>query len=394
MIAPDRRRARGWVDHVRSGGTTPWSDWQDRADWPERAEQAEQAEQQGHFLPGAQQLELLRRVNLAARTSVPTELAGRILTASAPGRGRPDLELVGAGAISRFGPRPVDPVALPADELVRVATGLLADDLLADDLVAAGPPRTPRPLTRPWRRAYRMVGDPALADAFRAQLVARGRPPGGRHPRILVLCAPLDRMLASAFTARSFDTGGPAWPEWVAISAARDRLAPRVDLVRVARTWAERVGHDRVTIVVDPHAVPELVGVRGRLVVPPPLSADAVELARRVASVLGLLVAPDRRASLLREGLAPRLRDAVGGALAVPDAHRDWLSGRARQLRDDLRRAGHQVAGGDLDVVLPTYAPAGPVDPDGEVGVADERLLELAIGLLLRASRPGREAIV
>ncbi|MDO9457564.1 hypothetical protein, partial [Nocardioides sp.] len=128
-------RAWGWVASLRDGGTTPWAAWTAEADRTSR------------LLPGAQQLEVLRRVNLAyaaaGRRPDPV-LVERVVTASAPGRGRPDLELVGAVAETAYGPRPVDPADLPADELLRVTT-----NLLAEDLVAAGVPPQPRPR---WRR--------------------------------------------------------------------------------------------------------------------------------------------------------------------------------------------------------------------------------------------------
>ncbi len=108
-----RARAWAWVAHLRSGGTTPWRSWT-----------SADAADQGRFLPGAQQLELLRRLNLAGQPSAA--LVDGVLAASAPGRGRPDLELVGVDEERRFGPPAVDPAALPDDELLRVATGLLA----------------------------------------------------------------------------------------------------------------------------------------------------------------------------------------------------------------------------------------------------------------------------
>ena len=366
---PDRRLAWGWVAHLRAGGTTPWADWSERG---------ERAAETGRFLPGAQQLELLRRVNLATRTPVAERLATRVLEASAPGRGRPDLELTGADSGSRFGPRPVDPTALPDDELLRVAAGLIAEDLVAAGL----PARLPPPLTRPWRRSYRIVGDPVLADPLRAGLVARGRPPGGGHPRILVMGGPTDRMLADAFQARALDVGGPPWHDWMAVLVERDHLAPRVDLAQVARVWERRTSVDRVTLVLDPRAVPRLVGLRRRLSVPPPLAAEAVDLARRVAGVLGLLVPPDRRTALLRETLAPRLADTSGSTWGVPADLRPWLTERAGRMHEQLRRAGYAVAGGDLDGVLPAY-------PDDAVDhVADDRVLGLAIDLLLMGPAP------
>ncbi len=181
------------------------------------------------------------------------------------------------------------------------------------------PRERPAPMTRPWRRPYRLVGDPVLADPLRAQLVARGRPPGGGGARILVLGGAVDEMLADAFEARALDCGGPSWPDWLDVLAARDELAPRIDLAAVARAWARRTSPERVTLVLDAGRVARLVGVR-RLTVPEPLAADAVDLARRVAAVLGLLVTQERRSALLRRTLAPRLRVVRGPRLAVPAA--------------------------------------------------------------------------
>ena len=70
------RRAWGWVQHLRHGGTTPWAEWTRTAD------------PAGAVVPGAQQLELLRHLNQAG-TPTP-RLVDRVLEASAPGRGLPD----------------------------------------------------------------------------------------------------------------------------------------------------------------------------------------------------------------------------------------------------------------------------------------------------------------
>ncbi len=70
----------------------------------------------GRYLPGAQQLELLRRLNLAGRPTAA--LAERVLEASAPGRGTPDLELVGAAeesAVRAAADRAARPARLRAD---------------------------------------------------------------------------------------------------------------------------------------------------------------------------------------------------------------------------------------------------------------------------------------
>lgn len=355
------RRAWGWVAALRSGDTTPW------------AEFAGTGDPGGPYLPGAQQLELLRRLN---RTGRPTpELVERVLTASAPGRGRPDLQLAGVADASPFGPRPVDPADLPDAELTRVATGLIAEDL-----VAAGAPRagaTTRP--RPWRRSYRLVGDPWLADPVRAELRRRGRPPGGRRPTVYVLGTDLATMLAHAWTTRAFDEGGATWRDWLGGFAVHDRMPPRADLVTAARSWAERVGRGRVEIVLDASRLPALVGVRRPLPAPPALSADAVDLARQVGSPLGLLVLPDDRARLLREILGPRLADAPGRPLGVPPAHVEWVTARAERMREVLLRAGYAVHG-DPDTLVPDAAQEDTVEgtaPD------DAGVLALAVRLLL-----------
>ena len=83
------RRAWGWVAALRAGATTPWQEFTGGGDRGDR------------YLPGAQQLELLRRLNTAGQPGA--DLVERVLTASAPGRGRADLQLVGAAEESGSG---------------------------------------------------------------------------------------------------------------------------------------------------------------------------------------------------------------------------------------------------------------------------------------------------
>ena len=353
---PGIRRAWGWAAHLRDGGTTPWRDW------------AVEGTAHGRHLPGAQQLELLRRLNAAG--DVSDGLATRVLEASAPGRGRPDLELVGSVDVLAFGPPPVDPADLSADELLRVAAGLLAEDVHAAGLPVAG---TVRP--RPWRTRYRLVGDPMLADPRRADLGSRGRPPGGRNELVVVLGTDVAQMMVDIWTARSIGVGTTPWGEWVRRARRLDALPRRIDLPRVARTAAERVGVRRVRVVLDVDALPRLVGVRRPLAAAPELSADAVELARRTGQVLGLLATPVERAALLREVLVPRLAEHPGPALVLPRRHVEWVRGHARTMRDELARAGYPVHG-DPDGLL-------PVDRPGVTRPSDAGVLALALRLLL-----------
>jgi hypothetical protein len=360
-----RGRAWGWVAHLRDGGTTPWMAWTGSADPGPRA------------LPGAQQLELLRRIN--ERERPPAGLVDRVLAASAPGRGRPDLELAGVEDVQRFGPRPVDPSALTATELLRVATGLIAQDL-----VATGPPTevtAPRPRRR--RRRYRLAGDPWLVAATRAALVQEGRPPGGPRAFVHVLGTDLASMLRDSWTTGAFTEGGPPWPDFLARLQQRDRVARRVDLPAIAERWRRTPGPIGVDVVLDLAELPRLVGARrSRQVVgdvSTAVAAHAAELARQVAAPLGLEVVPPERAELLRGVLLPRLAGVPGRPVQVPHAQREWVEEQATGMRGALLRGGYPVVG-DLDLLLPRWA----AEPAGVGGPELGDVLDLAIELLLR----------
>ena len=201
----------------------PWADW------------AGTAEPGGQFVPGAQQLELLRRLNQAGAPS--SQLRERVLAASAPGRGQPDLELLGAATESRFGPRPVDPGTLPDRELLRVAASILAEDVVARGLPS--PPRVGRP--RPWRRPYRLLGDPELV------VPALGRP---RRPRPSPRRTPRRSTWSSPPTSAGCSpTCGPRAPSTPGSAAGgsgcdgwqRNRALPGpIDPLHLARTQTGR----------------------------------------------------------------------------------------------------------------------------------------------------------
>lgn len=350
-------RAWGWVAHLRTGGTTPWAQWQ---------EPAPPAEQSGRYLPGAQQLELLRRLNLVGPP--PAELADRVLTASAPGRGLPDLGLEGVLPPSTFGSPPVDPADLAPEELVRVATALLAEDV-----VAAGDPDEPHRV-RLLRRRYRMLGDPELARPIREALIADGRPPGGPSATVVVLGTGLDRMLAHEWTARSFGAGVRPWGEYLAGERRRSSLSPRLDLAAVAHHWAGRVGIGRVHVVVgDTRRAARLAGRRRPVPDLTELSADAVELGRRTAPVVGTLVSPERRSTLMWHRFRPALAAYAGPPLLVPARHHAWLAGCTADLRRRLSAGGYAVHG---DLPEPSVRP-GVTAPD------EEGVLALAMRVLL-----------
>ena len=153
-------------------------------------------------------------------------------------------------------------------------------------------------------------------------------------------------MLADAFEPRALDTGGPAWERWLAILAARNRSPPRIDLAGSPAAGRSGPRPDRVTSCSTRLRSRRLAGVRRGLTAP----RDPVRRRRSTwpggwRRVLGLLVVPDRRAALLRETLAPRLRGFGGPPLTIPDERRDWVEERAAGCADRLRRAGYPVLG-------------------------------------------------
>lgn len=368
-----RRRAWGWAAALRGGATTRWLEWPD--------DDAAQGDPFAPSLPGAQQLALLRRLNEAARASgrsVPLATADRVLAAGVSGRGRGELPLVGAGEPGRFGLRPVDPDALSDDELLRVAAGLLADDVAA----SAVAPEPPRPLVervrevrRPWLRSFLVVGVQWRAEYARAGLAAQGHRPGGRRPTAYLLADDLGAVLAHAWTARAFDQGGPTWIDFVRNCATYGNLPPRADLPRMARSATHKYGAGNVVVVLDPSALAAELGVRA-LQEPPRLGAQAIDLVRRVGEPLGLLVGHERRPALLRETLAGRLDGLGGPAPTVPPQWESWLSSQAERIRHDIAAAGYPVLG-DLDRLVPEPLPDEPALP------AEAAVLDLALGLLL-----------
>ena len=209
----------------------------------------------GRLLPGAQQLELLRRLNAGRpprRRRWSSGVLGRQRARPRPARPRAGRR---RRRVAASGPPPVDPADLPDGELVRVAAGVLAEDV-----VAAGVPPAPRGRRAAAlaARATACVGDPELADPLRA---AAGRPrPAARRPR------PARR--SSLGTDRRPDagrrldraapstTGAPALARLAAAAAAPPRPAPgpRRPARRRPRPGRGRVGRDRVHVVLDPGA--------------------------------------------------------------------------------------------------------------------------------------------
>lgn len=372
-------RAWAWVAHLRAGGTTPWAEFH------------QETEPHGPWLPGAIQLEVARRLNLVRRDSA---LVDRILDSSAPGRGQPDLELLGAGEGRRFGPPPVDPAALPPAELVRMAVGVLAEMVAETDVapgVSGSGTRSTQPSGAPWRQAFHLVGNPFAADETRAALRSAGKLSGRRAPVALVIADDLDTMLADLWAWRVRHTVHADWPWWVANWARKDQLPPRLNLPRVLRTWADRVGVSRVHVVVGPEPAAEvarLLGVRRPLAAPlRPPSPEATAVVRHTNAVLRVIVDEDRHQRLLDGVLLPVLAEERGRRTAVPAEHRDWVRRRAGMLRDGLL-SGEYPVHGDPDLLVPADR-----EPDGRengTGPTDEGILDVALRALLGVKEAGR----
>ena len=364
------RRAWAWVEHLRQGGTTPWASFTD------------EGEARGPLLPGAIQLEVLRRLNLLAGTPQPA-LADRVLESSAPGRGQPDLQLAGAIDWSGFGPPPVDPADLTSDELVRLAVGVLAELTVDAD---PGPVEAPRlPKRMPWRRAFHVVGNPLAGDETREALARAGRHSGRRSPVAVVLADDLGGMFADLWTWRVRRTLSTPFPSWVGQWAKRDELPRPLDTAAVAARWARKVGADNVHVVVQRHPeaeVARIVGARRPLDgAHAGLSGAAAQLVRNANGVLRVLVDADRHQHLLDTVLLPWLADEHGPRWAVPKRHEEWVRRRAERLREELS-AGRYALHGDLDLLVP--GPGNAQQP------SDVAVLDIALRTLLRAKEEVR----
>lgn len=342
MTVDPHAKAWGWVAHLIDGGVTPWSSYAGR-----------DAAAAGERLPGAQQLELLRRVNQA--TGGRSRGAGSIIRASLAGRGQPEQGLVGLDDV-----RPgVEPSRLPDGELLRVAASALADALIVGGL----PEPEEAPPARRRRRHFTLVGDPWVAIPLRHELTQAGYPPGGPRSHTYVVGGRFDQLVVNAWSAACFDNGPAPWETWLAKWAERDRPPARVDLVKIAGRHRPRARS--VDLVLDPELLRGLVGVRRPLTVPAPISVHALEMARRVAVVLGGLVSAEERKVLLRARLLPALSAVAGPRLALPQQQMPWAISQSQRMRRELTEAGYPVHGswdanwdiGDSDtasVAIPT----------------------------------------
>lgn len=358
-------RAWAWVEHLRRGGSTPWAAYHHAS------------ETQGPWLPGAIQLEVARRLNAVGGedTTAHRALVDRVLDSSGPGRGQPDLQLVGAAVESPFGPRPVDPATLPVQELVRMAVGVLAELAVDRDPGPRDPVAPPRPRLLPG--GFRLLGDPVHIEQTRAALARAGRRPSRRPRTAVVLADDLGVVLADVWQWRVRQGASASWPAWLGSWTARDELPPYADLARIARRWAERVGSERVHVVVQQHPTAEvgrIVAARGPVdAAHSGLSGHATALLREVNVVLRVLVDAERHRHLLDTVLLPLLAGEHGPPPSLPPRAEAWVRRRAERLRDQLVAGGYSLHG-DPERLVPAPRAAAPTD-EGVLGVALRALL-------------------
>ncbi|MEP7089837.1 MAG: hypothetical protein ABI776_06970, partial [Nocardioidaceae bacterium] len=300
-------------------------------------------------------------------------LADLVTARSGPGRGRAQQPLGRPGdAARRIGAPAVDPADLPVEELLRIGIGALAELLLAAP-AHSEPERVRRRRLLTRSPAFVLDGAPVTTSAVRRALGAAGHVEGGRSPRVVLLAQPVDRGLAQVWSAR-VQAGAPVrWAGFVQRWAERDVLPGGADVPGLARLWADRLGAERVHVVVatseesaTARTVAEVLGVRvgpgGASPGPGPegLSGAAVDVARRVNAVLAVRAAQERHAVLLRRLVGTLSREPSGPALTVPEAFADWARGRGVRMGEELSAGDYPVLGRPAALVPGGDLPSHP----------------------------------
>lgn len=366
MRPADSALESAWVRHLVGGGTTPWTAFRAAAGAVEDSPRAE-------AVPGAQHLELLRRLNETG--GVSAAVTAEVLHASLPGRGKPELRLPGSQP-PRWGFPPMDPSKIPAGDLLRVVTGVLAARLGQAE-IAPQPARPPRR----WARQYELAGDPWARAQYAAALRADGRLPGGAAAHVVLLAQPFDQLLAAHWGWRAHREPITSWTHWLHQLRAHRGLPARLDLATRAARAAQRVGRRRVHVVFDPAAVPGLVGMRRLPVATAPPSAATLDLARHVTTALVVRTQTERRHALMWQVFRPLTADLGGAALQVPAELLPWVQQQASQMARQLNEAGYPVHG-DLDTLIPTSAGTS----GAEAEVSDENTVAQGMKLLRQLS--------
>jgi hypothetical protein len=352
-------RVRAWAGLLRAGSTQTWS-----AFLGGPAAEAG-ATDSGSLLPGAAQLELVRR--LAAGSGDGDELpdfaglADLVLTTAGPGRGLVDVPLPWPGASTGstsevlIGTPPVEPDRLPADEILRVAAGVLARLLAAETGSPVRPPSRP---WRPWRRGFTLLGAPTTVEQVRAALLARGLREGGSRTTYLVLGGPLEDLMAQRWSARVRAGAGLRWQRMWRTAATNDRVPPGIALPTIAGQLADQFTPARVHVVLAPDAsatlalVGEILGV-STAPVAGRYDVLATDLLRRVNPVLSLTVGEDARRQVVHHVWPEISAGEEPGPLGAPAAQLDWAVTAGERMAVGLS-GGRYAVHGDPALVVPT----------------------------------------
>ncbi|QWC86321.1 hypothetical protein KLP28_06410 [Nocardioidaceae bacterium] len=400
---PDFQAAAwSWVHHLRAGGSTPWDTWS-AGEVPSAAPPA-----YGVPLPGAAQLELLRRLAERAEHSVGSgtaadfaALADTVMAVSGPGRGLPELPLPGAPVEGSSGPRPVPMDELPPAELVRVASGVLVSLLLRHDGVPAVRDHGTK---QPWRRAVKITGAPQTVDSLRGQLRQRAYDDAGPLEAAVVVVLPVDVMAAEVWAHRVLRGAEVKWGRFWAKWHSDDQLPVYADPASLAEKWVDRLGADRVFVVVAPSSARAAqlldqvleVDLEPQDVGHLDLGAACVEVVRNVNTALGVATDEEGRNEARRtlrrllavetrtQGHRPSGADVVP---APPAQLRGWLQDMARESQARLAESGCVIVG-DLEDHGPREALGLPEGPD------EHAVLEAAVTGCLAVARGlhGRES--
>jgi hypothetical protein len=360
-------RVRAWAGELRTGSSQTWQAFLDGS-----AAAAASVGPDGP-LPGAAQLELVRRL-AAAGPSLDrfAELADLVLETAGPGRGLVDAPLPWPAA-RRVGTPPVEPDALPAEEILRACAGVLARLLAAEAELPAT--RRPRPW-RPWRRGFTLLGAPTTVDLVRVALLERGLREGGSHTTWFVLGGPLEDLMAQRWSVRVRAGAGVRWQRLWRTAATNDRLPPGIALPTIARHVADEFDPARVHVVLAEHptqalrVVADVLGVPGGRI-EPRVDVLATDLLRRVNPVLGLAVGEEARRRVVERVWPEIAAGEEPGTLGAPAAHLDWAVTTGERMARALS-GGRYAVHGDPAIVVPTRRPdvRRVPDPDAVLGHA------------------------
>jgi hypothetical protein len=346
-------RVRAWAGELRTGSSQTWREFLDRPDGA-----TEPLPPDGP-LPGAAQLELVRRLAAQDGSARFAELADLVLDTAEPGRGLVDAPLPWP-AVRPVGTPPVEPDALPAEEILRACAGVLARLLAPEaDLPAT---RSARPW-RPWRRGFTLLGAPTTVELVRGALLDRGlREGGGSRTTWFVLGGPFEDLMVQRWSARVRAGAGLRWQRLWRTAATNDRVPPGIGLPAIAQHVADEFDPMRVHVVLSEHPTQALRVVADVLGVPggrlePRVDVLATDLLRRLNPVLGLAVGEEARRRIVSRAWPEIAAGEESEPLGAPAAHLDWAVATGERMAGALEaagRGGRYAVHGDPAIVVPT----------------------------------------